>query len=138
MSQDEESSCGDWAKWNLVWNGMLDMLKSRIWTMHILRERATFLYPQSALTKREANSSHPTTEVLRTATVAICGFILNFAYGWGGMAWVYCAEMFPQKHRTKAGEPVFKSSKCQESHLCILCTWTLLQMQQPVGSVGLV
>ncbi|CAK9000366.1 Sugar transport protein MST3 (Monosaccharide transporter 3) (OsMST3) (Sugar:proton symporter MST3) [Durusdinium trenchii] len=49
--QDEESSCGDWAKW--------------------------------------------------TATVAICGFILNFAYGWGGMAWVYCAEMFPQKHRTK-------------------------------------
>lgn len=36
-----------------------------------------------------------------TATLAICGFILNFAYGWGGMAWVYCAEMFPQKHRTK-------------------------------------
>jgi len=36
-----------------------------------------------------------------TATVAICGFILNFAYGWGGMPWVYCAEMFPQKHRTK-------------------------------------
>lgn len=35
------------------------------------------------------------------ATLAICGFILNFAYGWGGMAWVYCAEMFPQKHRTK-------------------------------------
>ena len=25
------------------------------------------------------------------------------AAGWGGMAWVYCAEMFPQKHRTKAG-----------------------------------
>ena len=27
-----------------------------------------------------------------TVTVAIFGFILNFAYGWGGMAWVYCAE----------------------------------------------
>jgi len=25
------------------------------------------------------------------------------AAGWGGMTWVYCAEMFPQKHRTKAG-----------------------------------
>lgn len=36
-----------------------------------------------------------------TATCAICGFILNFAYGWGGMPWVYCSEMFPQKHRTK-------------------------------------
>ncbi|CAL1169505.1 unnamed protein product [Cladocopium goreaui] len=36
-----------------------------------------------------------------TATLAICGFILNFAYGWGPVAWVYCAEMFPQKHRTK-------------------------------------
>eukprot|EP00435_Cladocopium_sp_Y103_P051220 s307_g15.t2 len=34
-------------------------------------------------------------------TVAICGFILNFAYGWGGMAWLYCSEMFPQKYRTK-------------------------------------
>jgi len=36
-----------------------------------------------------------------TCTVAICGFILNFAYGWGGMPWVYCSEMFPQKYRTK-------------------------------------
>ena len=36
-----------------------------------------------------------------TATLAICGFILNFAYGWGGMPWVYCAEMFPLSHRTK-------------------------------------
>ena len=35
------------------------------------------------------------------ATLAICGFIVNFAYGWGGMAWVYCAEMFPMRHRTK-------------------------------------
>eukprot|EP00437_Effrenium_voratum_P015925 CAMPEP_0181455970 /NCGR_PEP_ID=MMETSP1110-20121109/31030_1 /TAXON_ID=174948 /ORGANISM="Symbiodinium sp., Strain CCMP421" /LENGTH=503 /DNA_ID=CAMNT_0023580367 /DNA_START=73 /DNA_END=1584 /DNA_ORIENTATION=+ len=36
-----------------------------------------------------------------TATLAVCGFILNFAYGWGGMPWVYCAEMFPLSHRTK-------------------------------------
>ena len=36
-----------------------------------------------------------------TATLAICGFIFNFAYGWGGMPWVYCAEMFPQKYRTR-------------------------------------
>lgn len=36
-----------------------------------------------------------------TATVAIWCFILNFAFGWGGMPWVYCAEMFSQKHRTK-------------------------------------
>ncbi|CAE7487581.1 ecdD [Symbiodinium natans] len=35
------------------------------------------------------------------ATLTICGFIVNFAYGWGGMAWVYCAEMFPMRHRTK-------------------------------------
>ena len=37
----------------------------------------------------------------RTATIAICGFILNFAYGWGGMPWVYCAKMLPLSHRTK-------------------------------------
>jgi len=36
-----------------------------------------------------------------TATLAICGFIFNFAYGWGGTPWVYCAEMFPLRHRTK-------------------------------------
>jgi len=36
-----------------------------------------------------------------TCTVAICGFILNFAYGWGGMPWLYCSEIFPQKYRTK-------------------------------------
>ena len=30
-----------------------------------------------------------------------CPLIGHTSWGWGGMAWVYCAEMFPQKHRTK-------------------------------------
>ena len=36
------------------------------------------------------------------ATAAVFGFVFNFAYGWGPVAWVYCAEMFPTKHRSKA------------------------------------
>lgn len=29
-------------------------------------------------------------------------FIFSFAYGWGPVAWVYCAEMFPLEHRSFA------------------------------------
>eukprot|EP00747_Dinoflagellata_sp_TGD_P099835 gnl/TRDRNA2_/TRDRNA2_167864_c1_seq1.p1 gnl/TRDRNA2_/TRDRNA2_167864_c1~~gnl/TRDRNA2_/TRDRNA2_167864_c1_seq1.p1 ORF type:complete len:355 (+),score=65.59 gnl/TRDRNA2_/TRDRNA2_167864_c1_seq1:91-1065(+) len=28
-------------------------------------------------------------------------FIVNFAYGWGPIVWVYCAEIFPLKHRAR-------------------------------------
>lgn len=27
-------------------------------------------------------------------------FVANFAYGWGPLTWVYCAEIFPLKHRS--------------------------------------
>eukprot|EP00490_Sorites_sp_Unknown_P004711 CAMPEP_0114651606 /NCGR_PEP_ID=MMETSP0191-20121206/8441_1 /TAXON_ID=126664 /ORGANISM="Sorites sp." /LENGTH=503 /DNA_ID=CAMNT_0001865847 /DNA_START=102 /DNA_END=1613 /DNA_ORIENTATION=+ len=36
-----------------------------------------------------------------TCLMAICGFILTYAFGWGPMPWLYCSEMFPQKYRTK-------------------------------------
>ncbi|CAE7242545.1 unc-43 [Symbiodinium microadriaticum] len=28
-------------------------------------------------------------------------FVINFAYGWGPMVWVYCAEMFPLRSRSR-------------------------------------
>eukprot|EP00438_Fugacium_kawagutii_P024270 Skav206664 [mRNA] locus=scaffold56:78473:79186:+ [translate_table: standard] len=28
-------------------------------------------------------------------------FVVNFAYGWGPMVWVYCAEIFPLRHRSR-------------------------------------
>ncbi|CAE8656872.1 unnamed protein product [Polarella glacialis] len=36
------------------------------------------------------------------AVGAIFLFIVNFAYGWGPVVWLYCAEIFPLQHRTKA------------------------------------
>lgn len=36
------------------------------------------------------------------AAGAIFFFIFNFAYGWGPVVWVYCAELFPLKYRSKA------------------------------------
>jgi len=51
------------------------------------------------LTKEDSLTCGPWSQWI--ATLAIGGFILNFAYGWGGMPWIYCAEMFPLSHRTK-------------------------------------
>ena len=36
------------------------------------------------------------------ASGAIFFFVFNFAYGWGPVIWVYCAEMFPLVHRSRA------------------------------------
>jgi len=36
------------------------------------------------------------------ACFAIFFFIFNFAYGWGPVVWVYCAEIYPLKYRSKA------------------------------------
>jgi len=36
------------------------------------------------------------------AVGSIFFFICNFAYGWGPVVWVYCAEIFSLKYRTKA------------------------------------
>merc|ERR1712224_676267 len=31
----------------------------------------------------------------------VCGFVINFAYSWGPMVWVYCAEIFPLRSRAR-------------------------------------
>eukprot|EP00931_Biecheleriopsis_adriatica_P018561 TRINITY_DN12971_c0_g1_i1.p1 TRINITY_DN12971_c0_g1~~TRINITY_DN12971_c0_g1_i1.p1 ORF type:complete len:519 (-),score=95.48 TRINITY_DN12971_c0_g1_i1:67-1623(-) len=31
----------------------------------------------------------------------VFGFVINFAYGWGPMVWVYCAEIFPLRVRSR-------------------------------------
>lgn len=28
-------------------------------------------------------------------------FVINFAYSWGPMVWVVCAEIFPLRHRSR-------------------------------------
>lgn len=37
-----------------------------------------------------------------TVAGSVFFFIFNFAYGWGPVVWVYCAEIFPLKYKTKA------------------------------------
>eukprot|EP00929_Paragymnodinium_shiwhaense_P087516 TRINITY_DN47677_c0_g1_i1.p1 TRINITY_DN47677_c0_g1~~TRINITY_DN47677_c0_g1_i1.p1 ORF type:complete len:467 (-),score=58.71 TRINITY_DN47677_c0_g1_i1:300-1700(-) len=44
------------------------------------------------------SSSEPAGVVM--VFVVAC-FIANFAYGWGPMVWVYCAEMFPMRFRSR-------------------------------------
>mmetsp|Transcript_45962 Transcript_45962/g.71738 ORF Transcript_45962/g.71738 Transcript_45962/m.71738 type:complete len:497 (+) Transcript_45962:44-1534(+) len=44
-----------------------------------------------------ASSSPVVSKVIMTMVFA---FIANFAYGWGPIAWVYCAEIFPLKYRS--------------------------------------
>lgn len=34
------------------------------------------------------------------ASGAVFFFVANFAYGWGPVVWIYCAEMFPLIHRS--------------------------------------
>merc|ERR1719183_3506778 len=34
--------------------------------------------------------------------VSMCTFICAFAFGWGPVAWVYCAEIFPLRLRSMA------------------------------------
>jgi len=36
------------------------------------------------------------------ASGAIFFFVFNFAYGWGPVVWIYCSEMFPLLHRSRA------------------------------------
>ena len=36
------------------------------------------------------------------AAAAVFFFIFSFAFGWGPVVWVYCAELFPLKYRSKA------------------------------------
>jgi sugar porter (SP) family MFS transporter len=36
------------------------------------------------------------------AATAVFTFIFSFAFGWGPVVWVYCAELFPLKYRSKA------------------------------------
>lgn len=36
-----------------------------------------------------------------TVAVSVLVFVFNFGYGWGPFVWVYCAEMFPLKYRSR-------------------------------------
>merc|ERR1719414_1592504 len=34
-------------------------------------------------------------------TISTFFFVFNFAYGWGPIVWVYCAEIFPLRYRAR-------------------------------------
>jgi len=36
-----------------------------------------------------------------TVAVSVLVFVFNFGYGWGPLVWVYCAEMFPLRTRSR-------------------------------------
>jgi len=50
----------------------------------------------------DVKSGEPIPEFVKMGIVAsIFLFVVNFAYGWGPVVWVYCAEIFPLRHRAR-------------------------------------
>eukprot|EP00439_Symbiodinium_sp_Y106_P045599 s1888_g5.t2 len=49
----------------------------------------------------EAATAGPTSVAAYVTVSMVFTFVINFAYGWGPMVWVYCAEMFPLRSRSR-------------------------------------
>lgn len=49
----------------------------------------------------EAAAAGPTSVAAYVTVSMVFTFVINFAYGWGPMVWVYCAEMFPLHSRSR-------------------------------------
>lgn len=52
--------------------------------------------------------------------VVMCAlYVIGFAYSWGPVVWVACAEMYPMRERGKANSLTTFSNWCESSFLCI-------------------
>ena len=72
----------------------------------------------------EAHAGDVANQSLGIGIIVFCAlYVIGFAYSWGPVVWVVCAEMFPMRERGKANSLSTFSNWCELSFFVhILCT----------------
>jgi MFS family permease len=67
----------------------------------------------------EAHAGDVANQSLGIGIIVFCAlYVIGFAYSWGPVVWVVCAEMFPMRERGKANSLSTFSNWCESFFLC--------------------